>query len=557
MRRPVRLSLGLRAQLALVALTLLALPWAGYRYVRQMEHYLLEGQEQAQVATARAVATALHGRPQLMRVQPMVDTASRIRSEAEAELQRLAAARGELAASETDAAAGTPHAIARESSPREQIAEIAAILKGLERTTGRIWVVNRDYRVLALAGSLKRSESKAAAPGLWRELLGWLIQRPTEDFDDAIAEDVLATGREISDALHGRAGARVRNTPDGRAVVVSAAHPIWNGDEVSGAVVVEETTNAILSVRSKALERLLLVTLAAFVLVAAVLLAFATRLSQRIRRLRDETESAIDARGRLTTRIETGSDAGDEIGDLSRSFSTMLARLSQHHAYLESMASRLSHELRTPIAVVRSSLENLELQPLPGEARVYIERAEQGLARLNTILTRMSEATRLEHSLAAHERERFDLNAVVAGCVEGYRGAYPGHAFELRLPDGSTLVDGAPDLAAQLLDKLVANAADFSPPGAAIAVSVELGQENEGAVARLSVRNQGSPLPEQMRGTLFESMISVRKERGEEPHLGLGLYIARLIAEFHGGTIRADTLPAGDGVTVSATFRRA
>ena len=555
MRPRLGFSPGLRAQLALVALTLLALPWAGYRYVKEMERFLLEGQEQAQIATARAIATALNGRPQLMRLQPAID--SELRKEAEAELQQLAAAHGQTPAPAVGAAAAAPsesREIARESAPHEQVAEIDAILAGLERSTARIWVVNRDYRVLALAGSLKRPEA-AAAPDFWQKLLGLLIKRPTEDFDAAIAADVLATGREIAGALQGTPGARVRNTPDGRAVVVSAAYPIWNGEDVLGAVVVEETTNSILSVRSKALERLLLVTLAAFAIAAAVLLAFATRLSHRIRRLRDEAESAIDARGRLTTRIDAGSDARDEIGDLSRSFSTVLARLSQHHAYLESMASRLSHELRTPIAVVRSSLENLDLQPLPGEARVYIGRAEQGLARLNTILTRMSEATRLEQGLAAQERERFDLAALVAGCVEGYRGAYPGHAFELRLPGGAIEVDGAPDLAAQLLDKLVANAADFSVPGAAIAVSVEREEEQEGRVARVSVQNQGPPLPDEMRGKLFESMISVRKERGGEPHLGLGLYIARLIAEFHGGSVRADNLPSGGGVAVSATFK--
>lgn len=548
-----RFALGLRAQVALVALSLLALPWVGYRYVKEMERFLLEGQEQAQIATARAIATALHGRPQLMRLQPVVD--SELRSEAEAELRRLAAERGAPAASETAAAA--PREIARESAPREQIAEIDAILRGLQHTTARIWVVNRDYRVLALAGGLKRADADGAT-GFWRSALGRLIQRPTEDFDEATAADVLATGREIAGALQGRPGARVRNTRDGRAVVVSAAHPIWAGEEVLGAVVVEETTNSILSVRSQALERLLVVTLMAFALAAAVLLAFATRLSQRIRRLRDEAESAIDASGRLTTRIAAGSNARDEIGDLSRSFSTMLARLSQHHAYLESMASRLSHELRTPIAVVRSSLENLDLQPLPAEARVYIERAEEGLARLNTILTRMSEATRLEQGLAAQERERFDLAAVVAGCVEGYRGAYPGHAFELGLPAGAIEVDGAPDLAAQLLDKLAANAVDFSAPGAAIVVSVEREGANEGRMARVSVENQGPPLPDEMRGTLFESMVSVRKERGgAAPHLGLGLYIARLIAEFHGGSVRADNLPASGGVIVSATFRLA
>jgi len=78
-------------------------------------------------------------------------------------------------------------------------------------------------------------------------------------------------------------------------VVVSAAHPIWVGDQVHGAVVVEETTNRIASLRSQALERLLVMTLVAFALVAAVLLWFATRISNRIRRLSDEAEAAIDA----------------------------------------------------------------------------------------------------------------------------------------------------------------------------------------------------------------------------------------------------------------------
>src|SRR5439155_27255225 len=134
---------------------------------------------------------------------------------------------------------------------------------------------------------------------------------------------------------------------------------------------------------------------------------------------------------------------------------------SQHHAYLESMASRLSHELRTPIAVVRSSLENLKLAPADG--RVYIERAEEGLKRLGTILTRMSEATRLEQGLASVEREPFDLRPVVSGCVEGYRLAYPGQVFELALPrEKAMIARGSPDPAAQLLDKVVANAVDFS-----------------------------------------------------------------------------------------------
>jgi len=551
-----RFNFGLRTKLALVALVLLALPWAGYSYVREMERFLLEGQEQALLATARAVATALHDRPGLMRAQPPRDTD--LRREAEEELRRLAAERGEAGPAPEEGIERAPPAIIdrEESAARREIEEIAEILKGVERTTSRIWVVTRDLRVLALAGSLRREAGEAEATFTQR-LLGLLIPRPSEDFDDAIADDALATGREISEALQGRPGFRLRNTPDGKAVVISAAHPIWNGDEVAGAVVVEETTNPILSVRSQALERLLVVTLAVFAVAAAVLIGFATRISTRIRRLRDEAETAIDARGRLA-HLVTAQNSGDEIGDLSRSFSAMLGKLSQHHAYLESMASRLSHELRTPIAVVRSSLENLKLSPGAEEARVYIGRAEEGLQRLGTILTRMSEATRLEQGLNSVESVRFDLAAVVSGCVEGYRLAYPNQPFELELPQEKAFARGSPDLAAQLLDKLAANAADFSRAGEPVRVSLSL----SGDRAEVCVENAGPPLPEAMRGKLFESMVSVRADRGRdgksaEPHLGLGLYVARLIAEFHGGAIGARNLASGEGVAVTASFRLA
>jgi len=516
----------LRAKLALVALVLLVLPWAGWLYVREMERFLLAAQEEALAATARAVATALHERPKLLAYRARGE--SELRAEAERELQRL-----------------TGGTIENEANVREVTAdgEIAAILKGLERASSRIWVVSRDYRVLALAGSLKRADPPA--PGLAQRALGWLLAPPTEEFDDAIAEDAIAAGREVAAALQGAASTRTRNTRDGRAVVLSAAQPIWVGDEVQGAVVVEETTNRIASLRSLALERLLVATLAAFALVAAVLLWFATRISNRIRRLADEAEAAIDARGRVT-RLTTASGADDEIGDLSRSFTTVLERLARYNAYLEALAGRLSHELRTPVAVVRSSLENLHAARTPEETRTYVERAEEGLARLTTILSRMTEASRLEQGLSSAVRERFDAVAVVRGCVEGYRLAYAPRTFELGLPNEPVPMLGAPDLLAQMLDKLVENAVDFALTGTSIRISLD----ND---ARLRIENQGPPLPDAIRDSLFDSMVSLRAERpGGAPHLGLGLYIARLIAEFHGGGLRAENLPGGGGVAFEA-----
>jgi two-component system sensor histidine kinase ChvG len=116
----------------------------------------------------------------------------------------------------------------------------------------------------------------------------------------------------------------------------------------------------------------------------------------------------------------------------------------------------------------------------------------------------------------------------------------------LTLPDGAVPVNGAPELYAQMLDKLVANAVEFSNDGA---IDISLARDEE--AARPTVANAGPPLPAGMEDRLFESMVSVREgSTGSAPHLGLGLYIVRLIAQFHGGTATAENRAEPPGVAV-------
>jgi signal transduction histidine kinase len=273
---------------------------------------------------------------------------------------------------------------------------------------------------------------------------------------------------------------------------------------------------------------------------------FSFRVSRRISRLRDKAEAAIDARGHIQALLPDA-HARDEIGDLSRSFSAVLARLSQQQNYLETLADRLSHELRTPVAVVRSSLENLRLACPEPMAQTYVGRAEDGLARLSAILNRMSEATRLEQSLQNAESERYELGAVIAACVQGYRSAWPQVVFELALPATAVMVEGSPDLLAQMLDKLIDNAVDYHASGTPVRISLELGEGE----AQLGVANAGPVLSDQLAKRLFNAMVSVREGRQTGGmHLGLGLYVARLIARFHGGRIAAVNLADGSGVEI-------
>ena len=136
--------------------------------------------------------------------------------------------------------------------------------------------------------------------------------------------------------------------------------------------------------------------------------------------------------------------------------------------------------------------------------------------------------------------------AVVAGCVDGYRQAYPDASIAFAKVQGELTASGAPDLIAQMLDKLVANAVEFGKGG-----RVDIRLERDDHEALLSVSNEGPPLPDTLADHLFDSMVSVRSgfDAGE-PHLGLGLYIVRLIAQFHGGSAQAANRPDGKGVVI-------
>jgi signal transduction histidine kinase len=332
--------------------------------------------------------------------------------------------------------------------------------------------------------------------------------------------------------------------------LLSSAHPVWAGDRVVGALVIEENTASRLALGQLAIERLTLLTALALASSAAALLLIGSITVWRIVRLRRQAERAIDPRGRVVGQVRQGI-IRDEIGALARSHSAVLERLRQHQQYLGNLRSRLVHELRTPIMVVRSSLDNLSAETDEARRTAYLERVQGGAQRLERILASMGEASSLESMLAQSELERIDLAALVKGCAEGYRSAF-GVAVEVRMEAGDLRCAVVPEAIAQALDKLVSNAVDFAKPGTPILIVARRASERAPAW-RLSVRNQGPALPATMRDSLFDSMVSVRDDAARSAaHLGMGLYLVRLVAEFHGG--HAFARDVRDGVEVGFTI---
>ncbi len=430
----------------------------------------------------------------------------------------------------------------------------------LQRPLTRTWVIDLHNRVIARTGTLVQADSQddyqqpkqeySFFTGLMSLFYKMILKQPATEFHDELLNASRLNSEEFRHALKGDPDVRWRQTPDKEVNILTATYPVINQGQVVGAIAIEQTSNSILLAQNRALEIMFNLSALAFLIAAIVLLTFATRLSLRVRRLRDATDQAITTDGRVVGKIEATTDR-DEIGDLSRGVADMLERLAQYNRYLESMASKLSHELRTPITVVRSSLENMANTEEHDDKTVYIDRAKQGIERLNNILTRMSEATRLEQTMQSEESVNFNLAKVVEGCIEGYRLAHNHAVFDLSMESQSNYsITGSPDLIAQMLDKLINNAVDFHTPDTAIKIHLTKSE----TTIQMTISNKGPILPDEMSANLFESMVSVRDKKGEQPHLGLGLYIVRLIVEYHHGQVVAQNLADQSGVEFKLSF---
>lgn len=260
-------------------------------------------------------------------------------------------------------------------------------------------------------------------------------------------------------------------------------------------------------------------------------------LKLRLMRLKNELAETLAITGSSDrSRVFSGS-----VGELERLTRHLKAEVRTYTQYLGTLAAKLSHELNTPLAIVRSSLDNLEQEEISESARSYAHRARTGADRLHQILRAMSEATRIERAVGQAEGEDFDLGSLIGGCVESYRTVEASRQFTLKLAASPTLIHGAPELIAQALDKLIDNARSFTPVGGRI----ELRLTRLRLGYRLEVDNEGPPLPARMTSQLFDQLVSIREQRTGGTHLGLGLHIVKLVAELHRGQASAANRPGG------------
>jgi len=357
---------------------------------------------------------------------------------------------------------------------------------------------------------------------------------------DVRAEDRLPAWPEAVAALaRGGTTSALRRAPEGTAFV-SAAAPIEGGRDV-----LLLTVNAREIRRVVRSERLTLAIILAVTITLSMLLSrfLARTIARPLRRLALAAHRVRLGRSREVD-VPRLPHRRDEIGLLARALHDMTHSLRNRIDATDAFAADVTHELKNPLASLRSAVDSLERTRDPALQGQLLDIVRHDVRRLDRLVVEIAETSRVDAELSRARFEPVDLGLLVAAMVPGWELRADGRArIGHEVPaEGEAVVAGDESRLARVLDNLVDNALSFSPPGGEVRVRVDVDAEQ----VAVTVADEGPGVPEERRGLIFNRFHSVRPDHEEfGRHSGLGLAIARAIAEGHGGSIVVGDRPDG------------
>lgn len=225
----------------------------------------------------------------------------------------------------------------------------------------------------------------------------------------------------------------------------------------------------------------------------------------------------------------------DDLADLGRDFDRMAGRLKALVEGQRRLLKDISHELRSPLARLQIAVGLLRQQP--DKLVPSLERIDRESERMDMLVGELLELSKLEAGVPDSREQSVNLDELLDGIVEDARyEAAQGGKLVGCTGQGNVMLRGSAELLYRAIENVVRNAVKYTPDG----THVELHIETVDGWLKLSVCDQGSGVPEEEIGLIFEPFFrgSGAQERAIEGH-GLGLAIARRIFEAHGGNVRA------------------
>jgi signal transduction histidine kinase len=266
---------------------------------------------------------------------------------------------------------------------------------------------------------------------------------------------------------------------------------------------------------------------------AGLLVGIITRraLMSRVHSIR-QTVSAIihgDLKHRLPTQVND-----DELNTLSRTINGMLDQIELLVHGVRNVSNSIAHDLRTPLAELRSRLEELSLiRPSAQATYAEIDGAVADVDRVIRIFDALLRLAEIDAGMRRSGFVCFDVSELAANAVEFYEPAAELKNIELAFRSAEPLrVSGDPVLLAQALSNLIDNALKYAPQHGVIEVAVE----KHGATAEISVSDNGPGIDDTEKTKVMERFYRGDASRGT-PGVGLGLSLVQAIAKLHGSPL--------------------
>lgn len=435
--------------------------------------------------------------------------------------------------------------------------------KNRARIYGRDGTLIVDTATLLTKGQLTRpaadADQTSKPKNFWTRLTAVLIDKHLPVYKE-IGNGKGTAYPEVRAALDGTATPLLLLDKDGDQFV-SMAVPIRRANSVLGALLLSTRPGDI--EKSLSDERWRITLLAVIALIATLVssLLLARTVAEPIRRLSDAAEEVsrnISARAHLPNYA----DRNDEVGQLSRAFSSMTAALYRRIESSESFAADVAHELKNPLTAARSTAESLVYAKTPEQRDELVRQIQNELKRLNRLITDVSNASRLDAELARQTMVPTVITDVVDNVAKIFRDILCEDGRSVRVAvdpsvDAQTLkVTGHEGRLGQVFTNLIDNAVSFSPADGVVVLTVKQTAQH----VEITIDDEGPGIPEDRLAIIFDRFYTDRPQsealRGKNS--GLGLSISREIIHAHSGEIRAENRRASgsapDSRPVGARF---
>ncbi|KEP69179.1 histidine kinase [Thioclava dalianensis] len=365
--------------------------------------------------------------------------------------------------------------------------------------------------------------------------------------DNATVNPLETVRQIVPSALAGKTQILSQKNAAG-ATIFAVATPVRQGDRVVGVLGLTSVAGQIDALVAIEREQVLQMFVIAIIVSIGLSLVLASTIANPLSDLAAAAEIGREKNARkmapARVRIPDLTARPDEIGRLSGAMRGMVAALYDRIDANEQFAADVSHEIKNPLASLRSAVSSLRMVKKEEHRDKLLDVIDHDVRRLDRLVSDISNASRLDSELVKEEEEQFDLVKMVGNLTEylGQEARKKGVEFITDLPKHPVEISGLEARLAQVFVNLITNATSFCEDGDAVRVWARR-RDNRVLVV---VEDTGPGIPQEALSKVFKRFYSERPEGQFGDHSGLGLAISKQIIEAHGGVIWAENIRPTD-----------